>query len=235
MERLQRTLGEPQPLFRGGAGEPARPRALSAVTHARGDMYELASLFGTKLEEVSGSYEIVEGAATVIERIARVIDECASDDTGSKEILSWSPSEIPVPGLEEGLRKLKITLLIPGDLHDEASRAEAAVPEVGLTGVDAAFASTGSVVLASGPGKSRAASLLPLHHIVVVPMSRIFPTFEAWLASRRRGGSVGAFLSESGQVFFITGPSKSADIELNLTLGVHGPRTVHAVVMDDSR
>ncbi len=103
-----------------------------------------------------------------------------------------------------------------------------------MTSADAAFASTGSIVLASGRGKSRAASLLPLRHLVLVPMSRIHPTVEAWLRTLRHDQALGSFLRVSGQIVFITGPSKSADIELNLTLGVHGPRVVHALIFDDT-
>ena len=101
------------------------------------------------------------------------------------------------------------------------------------TGVEAAFANTGSVVLTPAPGRSRIASLLPLHHLILVPLSKIYPTFEDWLAKLRKEGHLETFVRESGQIAFITGPSKSADIELNLTLGVHGPKVVHAIVFDD--
>jgi L-lactate dehydrogenase complex protein LldG len=120
-------------------------------------------------------------------------------------------------------------------MNDEGERRQAAALSVGLTGIDAAFAGTGSMVLVPGPGKSRAASLLPLHHIALVPVSKIFPTLESWLASLRSEGSLERLFRNHAQLAFITGPSKSADIELNLTLGVHGPRDVHAIVFDDRR
>ncbi len=105
---------------------------------------------------------------------------------------------------------------------------------IGLTSVDAAFASTGSVALAPGPGRSRAASLLPLRHIMLVPLSRIYPTVEDWLRFLRQAGRLSDLLQRSAQIVFVTGPSKSADIELILALGVHGPQVVHAVVFDDT-
>jgi L-lactate dehydrogenase complex protein LldG len=126
-----------------------------------------------------------------------------------------------------------VSLFVPTELHDQQERAHAATLSVGLTGVDAAFAGTGSMVLVPSPGKSRAASLLPLHHIALVPFKKIHSTFERWLAGLRSEGKLEGLVREHAQLAFITGPSKSADIELNLTLGVHGPRDVHAIVFDD--
>jgi L-lactate dehydrogenase complex protein LldG len=91
------------------------------------------------------------------------------------------------------------------------------------------------MVLVPGAGKSRVASLLPLHHIALVPGSKIYSNLESWLAALRDEGRIEDSFRNNSQLAFITGPSKSADIELNLTLGVHGPRDVHAIVFDDGQ
>jgi len=221
------------------AGLPELP---SPVTHAEGA--SLAKLFGSKLEEISGSCDILDRAADVADRIVELAKDWNAEDGDATadaadpqpiEVLSWRPKELPLDGLKGFLKDSGISLLVPDDLHDESWRARAARPSIGLTSVDAAFASTGSLVLAPGHGRSRAASLLPLRHLAIVPMSRIHPTFEAWLATLRREERLSSYLRVSGQIAFITGPSKSADIEQILTLGVHGPRTVHALVFDDTR
>ncbi len=239
LERLRRALSKPRPLFRGETGHAPSSECPTAVTQADGDRQSLAAQFGAKLQEVLGSYEILQRSAEVAERVVRRLEQwdalAETADPKLGEVLSWSPQELHVPDLERRLEASGLSLMVPDDLHDEHCRAHAATLSVGLTGIDAAFASTGSVMLASGPGKSRAASLLPLHHLMIVPMSRIYPTFEAWLRSLRRDGRLESFLRHSAQIAFITGPSKSADIELNLTLGVHGPRAVHAIVFDDTR
>jgi len=242
LARLRRALSGARSVFRDRSGPSTPPATPTAVTRADGDRRSLAKAFGTKLAEVSGSYEFLEDAAEASERLVQLARAWSADDDGDTEaddapaieVLSWAPLALPIENLGPRLKESGISLFVPEDLHDESTRARAARATVGLTGAEAAFAGTGSIVVASGRGKSRAASLLPLRHIVLVPMSRIHPTLEAWLSNLRREQALGSFLRVSGQIVFITGPSKSADIELDLTLGVHGPRLVHALIFDDT-
>ncbi|MEZ4612716.1 MAG: LUD domain-containing protein [Caldilineaceae bacterium] len=89
----------------------------------------------------------------------------------------------------------------------------------GVTGVTAAFASTGSMMMAAGPGANRSASLLPIRHIALHPHQPYFyPTMEVRLAESRDGRLVDT-LRQSANWSMITGPSKSADIGGELTLG----------------
>ncbi len=97
-----------------------------------------------------------------------------------------------------------------GDLREFCTRAD-----VGLSGAEAALAETGSIVVRSGPGKSRLATLLPPVHVALVPASCLTTDIFTWTAER--DGDMPANL------ILISGPSKTADIEFTLTLGVHGP------------
>jgi L-lactate dehydrogenase complex protein LldG len=105
-----------------------------------------------------------------------------------------------------------------------APRTVQANAEVGITGCDAAVAETASLVLFSGAGRSRAVSLLPSFHIALVTPERIClsmaEVFEKY-ADR---------LDTSASCTFITGPSRTADIELTLTLGIHGPGRVAVII-----
>jgi L-lactate dehydrogenase complex protein LldG len=118
-------------------------------------------------------------------------------------------------------------------LDTPEERDEVRFIRYGLTGVEAAAAATGSMIMLAGPRTSRAASLLPLRHIALIPFSRLYPTMEDWLAARRAAGQLDRLLRESANLTLITGPSKSADIEFHLTLGVHGPQVVHAILFED--
>jgi len=208
------------------------PAVPSPVTGEARERSALAHAFGAKLESLSGGYDIVERPEQVAERVVALIRGWEAE---AREVLSWAPDQIQVPQLEQRLEAAGIRQLVPRDLYDREGRERAAAQSVGLTSVDAAFASTGAVVVVPGPGKSRAAALLPLHHLLIIPLSRLYPTIEAWLELLRTEGNLGTLLRENGQIAFITGPSKSADIELTLTLGVHGPKVVHAILYDDDR
>ncbi len=231
LARLRRTFKQRTPFGDASGASGERDHHQESVTSADGDAQALARTFGAKLEGVLGSWELVERSGDVGERVLSQIQLWTSTPT---EVLSWAPKQLPIPDLEPRLREASISLIVPDDLHDDADRTRAAAVTVGLTSVTAAFASTGSAVLAPGPGRSHAASLLPPYHLMLVPFSRMHSTLEAWLQQLRGEGRLGTLLKESAQIAFVTGPSKSADIELNLTLGVHGPRAVHAIVFDDS-
>lgn len=98
---------------------------------------------------------------------------------------------------------------------------------VGITGCFCAIAETGTLVLLSGPGTPPGASLLPETHVAVVNVHRIVPGMEdAWALLRAECGG-----GMPRAVNFISGPSRTADIEQTLVLGAHGPYRVHIVLL----
>jgi L-lactate dehydrogenase complex protein LldG len=105
-----------------------------------------------------------------------------------------------------------------GDLREFCARAD-----LGLSGARAALAETGSVLVESGPKQSRLATLLPPIHVALVPSSCVVPDIFAWAADR------GPCLAAS--MTFVSGPSKTADIEMVLSIGVHGPKRFVALVV----
>ncbi|WGS48944.1 lactate utilization protein C [Paraburkholderia sp. D15] len=97
---------------------------------------------------------------------------------------------------------------------------------VGLTGCFCATAETGTLVLLSGPETYASAGLLPETHIAIVPASRIVAGHEE---------AFGLIRSERGElpraVNFVSGPSRTGDIEQTIVLGAHGPYRVHVIVV----
>jgi len=97
---------------------------------------------------------------------------------------------------------------------------------VGVTGAFAAIAETGTLVLASGPGTPASVSLLPETHIAIVPAARIVAHMEQASDLAR------AELRELPRaVNFVSGPSRTADIDQTIVLGAHGPYRVHIVLV----
>jgi L-lactate dehydrogenase complex protein LldG len=101
-----------------------------------------------------------------------------------------------------------------------------------VTGVDWALAETGTLVLVSGRGRPRSTSLLPATHVAVFGRDRLVESLEQ-VGTMLEALHVDPSLTMSGAVInFITGPSRTADIELTLTRGVHGPKEVHAIFVE---
>jgi L-lactate dehydrogenase complex protein LldG len=100
------------------------------------------------------------------------------------------------------------------------------VPELEDAGISEAawgLAETGSVVLAASPQEPRAASLLPWVHVSLLREDRILPGLEDLF------GALGT--DPPSALAIVTGPSRSADVEQTLTVGVHGPGEVHVVLL----
>ena len=105
----------------------------------------------------------------------------------------------------------------------------------GITGANALVAATGTVMLVSNEGNARLASALPPVHIVIAGIDKLVPsladvtTMLESLPRSATGQPISTYVS------FISGPSRSADIELSLSMGVHGPRHVHIILLDNGR
>lgn len=105
--------------------------------------------------------------------------------------------------------------------------AKAAAADLGVTGAAWAIAATGTLVLDASRAGGRTASLLPPVHLAIVRESRIFATSSQLF--REMGARFGEELPS--QFVLASGPSRSADIELTLTVGVHGPRHVWIAIL----
>ena len=116
-----------------------------------------------------------------------------------------------------------------------ALRRRLADSGMGITGADYAIAETGSVIVLPRRGLSRLVSVVPPVHVAIVRPQDIIGTLDDLFALRRqefhRSGSQGA--ADMGSYLnFISGPSRTADIEQTIVVGVHGPREVHLILME---
>ena len=100
--------------------------------------------------------------------------------------------------------------------------------DAGIADVQSAVAETGTLVCSAGPGQGRGLSLVPPVHIAVVRASQIVPDLvDFWTSQARQS-------VQPSSLVLIAGPSKTADIEGILITGVHGPREVHILLVEDA-
>jgi L-lactate dehydrogenase complex protein LldG len=193
---------------------------------------ETLARFRVEFEAVGGVFHRAAGASAIPEVIGRLARE-----RQGRRLITWHPEALGADW-GEALRAagLIVDVMPAGALADErerpALRRLIADAEVGVTGADLAVAETGSLVLIAGRGRPRTTSLLPPCHVAIFGRGALVESLaqagvflEAW-----HHGAVPAW--KGGAINVITGPSRTADIELTLTRGVHGPKELHAIFVD---
>ena len=149
-----------------------------------------------------------------------------------KRATLWNSEELKELGVAPILTELGVQLISP-----HADKRALAECDLGVTGVDFAFPETGTLMLRSSPDKPRAVSLLPRVHLAIVPPSALRADLSPAFAEVGSDGSIapsdGSIAPRGEGLFapywvFVTGPSRTADIELTVTIGVHGPKALYA-------
>jgi L-lactate dehydrogenase complex protein LldG len=141
-------------------------------------------------------------------------------DRGIHEILSWDEDTLPDKMLMK-LRTAGIQVMFP---TSENIRANSHI-RAGLSGVTAAIAETGSILVTSGAGRPLAASLLPEIHIALLREKDVFSNLDQVLHMTE--------VRQASVAVIVSGPSRTADIEMTLTIGVHGPGELHVICLKD--
>jgi L-lactate dehydrogenase complex protein LldG len=154
-------------------------------------------------------------------------------------VLSRNPLLVQLE-LESRLRSWGIDVsLWPGDA--QAVPSDQGVPfrgacfsaQVGITGVDYVLAESGSLIVTSKTEGCQLVSLAPPVHVALYRRSQVVGSLEEVL-DRLAGDGNSAVPTPGRSIVFITGTSRTADIEQILIRGVHGPGQVHAILVEDS-
>jgi L-lactate dehydrogenase complex protein LldG len=163
--------------------------------------------------------EAVGAEVTSVVDVEAVVDYVKQLATGPVMVPQFASDERL--GLAAALKAGGVALL-QSDLRQGADTAA-----VGVTGANFAFAATGTVVLESTAEDIRLATTLPEHHVVLLDPSKILTDDLAAIPYLR------AFHENSPRNYlaYITGPSRTADIERVLTIGVHGPKRLHILLL----
>jgi len=167
-------------------------------------------LFVAMAEEVQTTVDRVASLADVPAAVARYL---ASENLPAELVMAPDPALDAIPWDERPLLRLRRGKAAPGD-------------HVSVTPAFAGIAETGTLMLTSGPETPTTLNFLPDTHIVVLRADQVLPHYEeGWSRLRARGPM-------PRTVNFITGPSRTGDIEQRIQLGAHGPRRLHIVLVD---
>ena len=171
----------------------------------------LAERFQAALESIGGNCTIVNDERAA----ARIINEIIVNKNVERAAIS------------DSFLVEKAAAFFDGNIEflKNASASELFDCDLGITGAQWAIAETGTLVLESERENHRLASLVPAIHICLINADCIRQTLGEILQQ------VGAELSRT--ITFITGPSRTSDIELTLAIGVHGPGELHVIVIEN--
>ena len=206
---------------------------------------DLCQRLAIEVEAVGGTAHVVADLAEARAALEKLLDQIEP----ASSALCWQHELLSRLGLEELLAARRIQrfdyVALAAMPHQQRREAILAC-QVGITSCDLAIAETGSLLMCSRSGRERVASLLPPLHVAIVERSQIVPDLIDAIGllggnverssfrsgkemESRRGNGMNSVQLPSNAVL-ITGPSKTGDIELQLTTGVHGPGKWHVIV-----
>ena len=198
--------------FKEYSWQPDRPAA------------ELTSQFKQELESLQGQVHVLNDVEETADTILKILEK-----HGTKRLLSWDDANLGLINLRSTLEESGVLFEesgLPGDVNGRKKQLDTIEDVfVGLTGAHGGLADNGAVALLSGEHRGRLASLAPPVHIALLKKENIYPSLPAFLAD------INHLVAQSSNLVFIAGPSRTGDIEMTLSIGVHGPGEIHVIVM----
>ncbi len=172
---------------------------------------EIESFLG-EVKKLSGVGQKLSSADIASELKSLVVEQ------NIRKATAWETPRLRQLGITEILNSLGVELVSPN-----ANKHEMAQCDLGITEADYLLPETGTLVLSSSAEKPHAVSLLPRVHLAIVRPEML----------RADMHQVFAEAKDSNYLVFITGASRTADIELTVTLGVHGPKNLYVWLIDE--
>lgn len=196
----------------------AHRRNLVPARAASLDPARRVDLFITMAEEVQTTVARVASAEDVPGAIA---DYLTQRNLPSRLVMTPDPQLDDIPWSARPMLEIRRGRAEDADL-------------VGVTACFAGIAETGTLMLTSGPESPTRNNFLPDTHIVVMRAPQVVASYEeGWTRLRAEKRNADGSVAMPRTVNFITGPSRTGDIEQRIELGAHGPRRLHIVLVDD--
>ena len=197
------------------------PAALPSSAAAR--RAELTAQFGRELERVGGHFFGLIAKAEARDRVATIAQE-----SGARSAIVGAGVTFDAELIAKALARNRIEVIRPDRLKDNdraAMRDRVANCELGFIEADYAIAATGTFCVIATAQRPSSLTILPPANFIVVAADRILPTLADVIAA------VGPERFATHRVALITGPSRTADIEKLIVIGVHGPKKLYAAAI----
>ena len=218
IENIRRSLGGQRPPYNPRRGLGPRPAIYESRRPESVDS-EIEQ-FLDEVRKLSGVAEKLS-ADSVSDALKALVAK-----NGIRKATLWHTPLFEQLGIENTLRSLAVDIISPN-----ADKHEMAHCDLGITEAEYILPETGTLVLASSAEKPRAVSLLPRLHLAIVRPEMLRPDLHQVFAEHIGRGEASLRPYTPDYLVFITGPSRTADIELTVTLGVHGPKNLHVWIM----
>ena len=203
------------------AAAPAPRRKVAVIE--RGQRAELATSLARELEAVGGNFVGILTPDEVSNRIVALAREI-----GATSIAIGEGVTIDMEAIGAALERadFKIVKTVPvADVERAPMRERVANAELGIAEAEYGIASTGTLAVISTDTRPSSLTLLPTASLIIVQIDRVMPDLAAALAA------IGSARLAEHRMTLITGPSRTADIEKRIVLGVHGPKALHLIVV----
>jgi L-lactate dehydrogenase complex protein LldG len=204
------------------AGDYSVQETNVAQHHAGASLNEKIQRFVQNLESVGGHCFLARDETDVITALKSVIAELRARNQPARRVAVSDSQEVRnlVLAIESEFDEVLITPAVP----------ELFSCDIGFTGAQYGIAETGTLVLDSASERHRVVSLVPPIHVAIVRADAILSTLGEALRELQMGTNDRS--EPSPVITFVTGPSRTADIELTLAIGVHGPKELFVIVTD---
>ena len=203
LENIRRSLGRTPQTHPSLLPTPSQPRVADSLD------YEIERFLG-EIKKLSGVPKKI-----IPSEIEVSLKELVAEQNIQKACL-WNTPHLKSLGIVEQLESLGVQIISPSAEKHIISQCD-----LGITEADFLLAETGTLVLRASAEKPRAVSLVPRVHLAIVSPDML----------RADMHQVFAETKDEHYLVFISGPSRTADIELTVTLGVHGPKNLYVWMM----
>lgn len=206
---------------------PPQPVAINVPQYHLPNSKERASSFLSNWQALGGNGAIVNSLEDTVQCLKEWFGDLQPTWPNKQQaIVAWDMlptiAEFAFAALEWPLARYTQVAQSPPDRYSLVAHAE-----LGVTGADWGIALSGTLVINSSPQRGRAVSLLPPRHLSFIEASKLRDNLFEVLAELT---SLGV---PPSAIEMISGPSRTSDIEMDLSIGVHGPIEVYVVVIED--